>query len=71
MLILSNRGTSFVSAGETALTLAAGSGEQATVQLLLEHGADISRCRTAGTQAIHTAAASGSSRLHCMKLCAL
>lgn len=46
-------------AGETALTLAAGSGEQLTVQLLLEHGANISRCRTAGAQAIHTAAASG------------
>ena len=48
-----------VVAGETALTLAAGAGEQLTVQLLLEHGADISRCRTAGAQAIHTAAVSG------------
>ena len=62
---------SFAAAGETALTLAAGSGEQATVQLLLEHGADISRCRTAGAQAIHTAAASGFLHLHCMKLYAL
>lgn len=58
-------------AGETALTLAAGSGEHATMQLLLEHGADISRCRTAGAQAIHTAAASGSVHQHCMLLHAL
>ena len=56
-------------AGETALTLAAGSGEQLTVQLLLEHGADISRCRTAGAQAIHTAAASGAEHHACMVLC--
>ena len=58
-----------VVAGETALTLAAGSGEQVTVQLLLEHGADISRCRTAGAQAIHTAAASGAVHHACMMLC--
>ena len=56
-------------AGETALTLAAGSGEQVTVQLLLEHGANISRCRTAGAQAIHTAAASGTSIVPCLTLC--
>ena len=53
-------------AGESALTLAAGSGEQQTVQLLLDHGADISRCRTAGAQAIHTAAASGAAIQQCM-----
>ena len=56
-------------AGETALTLAAGSGEQLTVQLLLEQGADISRCRIAGAQAIHTAAASGAVHHACMVLC--
>lgn len=48
-------------AGETALTLAAGSGEQQTVELLLEHGADTDRCRPGGAQPIHTAAASGAS----------
>ena len=48
-------------AGETALTLAAGSGEHETVSLLLEHGADVHRCRPGGAQPIHTAAASGMS----------
>ncbi len=48
-----------VSAGETALTLAAGSAEEQTVSLLLKHGADVSRCRPGGAQPIHTAAASG------------
>ena len=46
-------------AGETALTLAAGSGEPQTVELLLQHAADIDRCRPGGAQPIHTAAASG------------
>ena len=46
-------------AGETALTLAAGSGEEQTVLRLLEHGADVNRCRPGGAQPIHTAAASG------------
>ncbi|DBA83555.1 TPA: hypothetical protein ACH3X2_006474 [Trebouxia sp. C0005] len=46
-------------AGETALTLAAGSAEELTVSLLLKHGADVSRCRPGGAQPIHTAAASG------------
>ena len=48
-----------VFAGETALTLAAGSAEEQTVSLLLKHSADISRCRPGGAQPIHTAAASG------------
>ena len=60
-----------VVAGETALTLAAGAGEQLTVQLLLEHGADISRCRTAGAQAIHTAAASGAHHACMVRCCAV
>lgn len=47
-------------AGETALTLAAGSAEEQTVSLLLKHGADVSRCRPGGAQPIHTAAAAGS-----------
>ena len=46
-------------AGETALTLAAGSAEEQTVSLLLKHGAEVSRCRPGGAQPIHTAAASG------------
>ena len=46
-------------AGETALTLAAGSGEQETAELLVQHSADVSRSRPGGAQPIHTAAASG------------
>lgn len=45
--------------GETALTLAAGSGKVETVALLLKHNAEVSKSRPGGAQPIHTAAASG------------
>lgn len=45
--------------GETALTLAAGSGATETVALLLKQNATVSKCRPGGAQPIHTAAASG------------
>ena len=48
-------------AGETALTLAAGSGETETVALLLKQKATVSKCRPGGAQPIHTAAAAGAS----------